>query len=80
MKHNKLEIGIITFHASHNYGSMLQAYALQSTLQGLGADVTIINYRSQIQQDIYALYPKKVSFLAKVKSIVRRLLFPSMKT
>lgn len=26
-------IGIITFHASHNCGSILQAYALQKVLQ-----------------------------------------------
>ena len=28
-----LKIGILTFHGSHNYGSMLQAYALQQYLE-----------------------------------------------
>lgn len=83
MKRNEkrtIKIGIVTFHASYNYGSMLQAYALQSTLQALGADVTIINYRSRIQRDIYALHPQDVAFLVKVKSMVRRVLFPSLKS
>lgn len=31
-----MKIGILTFHASHNYGSMLQAYALQSILKKWG--------------------------------------------
>ncbi|MBR0299709.1 MAG: polysaccharide pyruvyl transferase family protein [Bacteroidales bacterium] len=47
------KIGILTFHASHNYGSMLQAYALQTCLERLGCDVTIINYRSFAQKHFY---------------------------
>ena len=35
-------IGIITFHASHNCGSILQAYALQKVLQ------TKLQYESEI--------------------------------
>ena len=36
MMMGKKKVGIITFHASHNYGSMLQAYALQETVLGKG--------------------------------------------
>lgn len=36
------KVGIITFHASHNYGSMLQAYALQQTVLGLGYECEIM--------------------------------------
>lgn len=45
------KIGIITFHASHNYGSMLQAYALQQTVLEMGLDCEIINYRTKIQTE-----------------------------
>lgn len=38
-------IGIMTFHAAHNYGSVLQAYATQKTLDRLGYENEIINYR-----------------------------------
>ena len=37
-----MKIGIITFHAAHNYGSMLQAYALQTFLERNGNIVEII--------------------------------------
>ena len=40
----------ITFHASHNYGSMLQAYALQQIIQQLGHDNEIINLRTEQQK------------------------------
>lgn len=45
--------GIITFHASHNYGSMLQAYALQRALSDMGLHSEIINFRSARQKDFY---------------------------
>lgn len=48
------QIGILTFQASHNYGSMLQAYALQTYLQKLGYIPIIINLRKPIQKQVYA--------------------------
>lgn len=48
-----MKIGIITFHASHNYGSNLQAWALQTYLERLGNEVEIINYRSFYQKSCY---------------------------
>ena len=48
-----MRIGVITFHASHNYGSMLQAWALQTYLEKSGHSVEIINFRSRIQRSIY---------------------------
>lgn len=49
----KKKVGIITFHASHNYGSMLQAYALQQTVLGMGFDCEIINFRTKVQTDYF---------------------------
>lgn len=40
-----MKIGILTFHCAHNYGAVLQAYALQSYLCGLGHDARIVDYR-----------------------------------
>lgn len=57
-------IGILTFHAAHNYGSMLQAYALQQYLFSRGYDNEIINYRPASQQRLYP-HPLK----SKVKFI-----------
>lgn len=49
----KKKVGIITFHASHNYGSMLQAYALQQIVLGMGFDCEIINFRTERQKRMY---------------------------
>lgn len=38
------KIGIMTFHAAHNNGAALQAYALQQSLSLLGADAELIRY------------------------------------
>lgn len=67
------KIGIITFHASHNYGSMLQAYALQQVILGMGYDCEIINFRSATQKEQYkpifmvgTLYGKCIRFIIQV--------------
>ena len=39
-----MRIGILTFHYGSNYGGVLQCYALQQVLKGMGYDVNIINY------------------------------------
>lgn len=40
----KKRIGIITMHRLYNYGSALQAYALQHVIEGMGFDAEIIDY------------------------------------
>lgn len=47
-----MKIGILTFHASHNYGSMLQAYALLHVIMGMGHDCKIINLRTDVQKSL----------------------------
>lgn len=39
-----MKVGILTFHDAHNYGAVLQAYALKKYIKTLGYDVKIINY------------------------------------
>lgn len=39
------KIGILTFHRAHNYGAVLQAYALQEYVASLGYDVSIVDYK-----------------------------------
>lgn len=72
-----MKIGIITFHASFNYGSMLQAWALQTYLESLGHEVHIVNYRSRIQR---LTYHKPIDFHNvenSLSSCKRLLLYPS---
>ena len=42
-----MKIGILTFHCAHNYGAVLQCYALQEMLKNMGHDVEIIDYRPE---------------------------------
>jgi hypothetical protein len=50
---DNMKVGILTFHASHNYGSMLQAYALQKVVTKLGHECKIINFRTKRQKQMY---------------------------
>lgn len=65
-----MRVGIITFHASHNYGSMLQAYALQQTVLSLGHDCRIINLRTPIQKSFYKPFFLLPGYRRKLKAFV----------
>ncbi|WBA10882.1 polysaccharide pyruvyl transferase family protein [Salinivibrio kushneri] len=68
------KIGILTFHASHNIGSMLQSYALQTYLQETtDSDVEFIDYASPEQRNMYAIFPKteRKTFKRKLKGVAR---------
>lgn len=72
----KRNIGILTFHAAHNYGSMLQAYALRHYLLGKGHNATIINLRPKAQREMYA-HPLSKSMLS-IKVIIKAILKPQL--
>lgn len=48
------KIGIITFQRAHNYGAILQCYALQEYLKTLHYDVAIIDYIPQWMKEGYS--------------------------
>lgn len=64
-----MKIGILTFHASHNYGSMLQAYALQRFLKDHGHEPEFINFRSKVQKLMYA-HPFDFRYKYKIKETI----------
>lgn len=72
-----MKIGIITFHASFNYGSMLQAWALQTYLKELGHQVEIVNYRSAIQRKIYYRPFEWDNRYSMLSSLKRLLFYPA---
>lgn len=63
------KVGVLTFHGAHNYGSVLQAYALQTIISGYlekkyGANnylYEIINMRIKTQKDLYKVIKKNKS-------------------
>ena len=70
IKKNK-RVGILTFHASHNCGSMLQAFALQKIIDRLGYRSDIINFSNDGQRNLYAIFQKNTS----PKNIIKNILF-----
>ncbi len=64
------KIGIITFHASHNCGSMMQAYALQKTLQKMNVENEIIDFQSFGQRDMYAVVHTKKEWKNFIKNML----------
>lgn len=70
----KKKIGIMTFHASNNSGSMLQAYALQHFFRGrYKIDTEIIDYSNEVQQRMYSILCKPKTF----KDLLRDILYLS---
>lgn len=68
-----------TFHAAHNYGSMLQAYALQHVIKSLGCDNKIINLRTVRQKFIYRHPDDNKGASWRSKYIGRLIRFPFRK-
>ena len=50
-----MKIGILTYHRAHNYGAMLQAYALRTFLQKQGHWVEFIDYWPDCHRKQYTL-------------------------
>lgn len=53
-----MKIKILTYHRAHNYGAVLQAFALKEIIKDLGYEVEIIDYWSWNHQGDYQLIPK----------------------
>lgn len=71
-----MKIGILTFHRAINYGAVLQCYALYSTLNGMGHDVEVIDYRPTYIERYRKLlgFSFQKNIFAEVRSIFRDLL------
>lgn len=71
-----IRCGILTFQYAHNYGALLQTYALKTFLNNRGFDVEVINYANQQAKEMYAFFPSKINgvvdFLRKGKRCVLR--------
>lgn len=47
------KVGLITYHAAYNFGSVLQSFATQYIINNLGYDCKIVNYRMNEQKKAY---------------------------
>ena len=65
-------IGLITFHRSYNCGSILQAYAMQKVLKDKYKMLPeFIDFSNAGQQELYAVFDKKMSLKSIVKNILK---------
>lgn len=65
-----MKIGILTYHRAHNYGAMLQAYALRHFLAKKYSDVSFVDYWPRYHAEEYKLLPflrSGISFAARVR-------------
>ena len=75
------KIGLITYHASHNIGSMLQTYALQYILkEKYKCDVEIIDFSSKAQKNMYSIFPKISSKNILIKNVINFFCYPLLKS
>lgn len=55
-----MKTGILTFHRAHNYGAVLQCYALQEILRGRGHEVVVIDYRQPWIEEFYKVFSMRM--------------------
>lgn len=66
-----MRVGIVTFHAAHNFGSALQAYAMQAAVKGMGHDATIVDYLSRDQNGYRLVSFRHPKYTMRVMSKLR---------
>lgn len=70
------KIGILTFHLSRNYGSVLQAYALKNELERIcNTNCNLINYQPAGQKAAFRIIKKCTSMRAFVSNCYNLLFF-----
>lgn len=63
-----MKIGILTYHRALNYGALLQAFALKTTLEQNGAEVSVLDYRNEVIESLYSLsFKDKKGFKNKLR-------------
>lgn len=65
-----MKVGILTFHAYHHYGAMLQAYAVQKAVLKLGHEAQIIDlYTKEVRQ-----WNRSIKWVWTLRRIVKNML------
>jgi len=69
------KIGLLSYHASYNNGSALQAYALQQAIQDQGHECQIINYRHVMQDHMSRVINTKIINAGTIAKNLQNLLY-----
>ncbi len=67
-----MKVGILTFHRAHNYGAVLQAYALRKKIKEMGHDVSFVDFEMSEMRKVYLWYKGYRSIINRhpIKSLV----------
>jgi len=65
-----MRIGILTFHRAHNYGAVLQCYALQEFLKSQGHDVEVVDYSLEFKTYKPTYWLKRTNIFAIVSEFL----------
>ena len=66
------KVAIITYHYYYNYGTMLQAYALQEAVDRNGCDAVLLNYRKPSVPTSLAASLKRIPFyISHIDKVVK---------
>lgn len=76
---NSMKTAMITFHNSYNYGSVLQAYALQNVIMELVGNCEIINFQTERQTDLYSIFTKRKGIKYIFKNLARAVHYKALK-
>ena len=70
------KIAVVTFHRAHNFGSVLQTYALQEYVKHLGNEVgvdieyKVIDFYTEKQEELYNVYKSGRNIRNIIKNII----------
>lgn len=64
-----MKVAIISYHRADNYGSVLQAYALERAVETIGQTATHIDYHSSAQDRLYKMFEKPNSIMSVARNI-----------
>ena len=69
-----MKIGILTYHRAHNFGAVLQAYALKAFLLSRNYNVSFVDYWPEYHKDVYRLfsvqYFSRQTLVGKLKYLI----------
>lgn len=74
-----MKIGIITYHRAYNYGSALQAYALNYLLRSKGYEVKTIDFSPGKQAELYKIFEENKSFMGIARNIQSLIYYNKLK-
>ena len=75
-----MNIGIITFHSAHNYGAMLQTFALQTYLKKeLEINVKVIDFRTEAGIQAYEIFKRPNTLRQYFRELLKLLHYKELK-